>query len=100
MSEMWTGTFWAAVLERSLKTSAQAGALALGTFILTDVDQVLPMGRTVLLAMLTGALLSVLTSIASAPISGDGPSLGPELLAGHTKPADVGLGILGEDDGA
>ena len=97
---MFTTTFWLAVLERAIKTAGQFGALALGTFILTDIEQVIPVFRGIGLAMLSGLLLSVLTSLASAPISGDGPSLGPEILAGHQPPPDVGLDILEEETGA
>ncbi len=82
---MWTREFWLAVTERAIKTAGQFGAGALGTFILTDVEQIIPVGRGIGLAMLTGLVLSVLTSLASAPMSGDGPSLGPELLAGHRE---------------
>ena len=104
MSEhlMFTAAYWAAVAERALKTAGQTGALALGAYVLTDIEQVIPILEGVAVSMLTGAVLSVLTSLASAPISGEGPSLGPELLAGHAKPPTVvaGLDIFEGDDGA
>lgn len=85
---MWSRDFWLAVLERAIKTAAQAGALALGTFVFTDIEQIIPLVNGMVIAMVAGFVLSVLTSLASAPVSGDGPSLGPEILAGHAPPEE------------
>ncbi len=94
--------FAIATLERALKTAAQSGLLALGATVWTDIDQVMSTAQAVGLAMLFGGILSVLTSLASAPFGPSGPSLrgestdlvdlaevdltDPELLASLTDP--------------
>jgi hypothetical protein len=78
---MWTTTFWRQTAERAAKTTAQAAILAFG---LTDPGAV---GFDALAAdwaavgsfAAGGAVLSVLTSIASARVSGDPDS--PSLVA-------------------
>ena len=70
---MWNKTFWKAVVERALKTFAQAAGallLAAGTGLL-DTDWV-----GVASASGMAALLSVLTSIATAAMTDGTPSLG------------------------
>ena len=70
---MWTVTFWKAVAERALKTFAQAAGallLAAGTGLL-DADWV-----GVVSGSGMAALLSVLTSIATAAMTDGSPSLG------------------------
>jgi hypothetical protein len=66
--------FWRQAFERALKTAAQ-GALALipaDTFNILDVDD----WRVVLGAALTGAVLSIGTSVVTAPIGpADDPSI-------------------------
>ena len=76
---MWTLAFWKATAERALKTAAQApltawlvGDVALSAW---SVDWKDAAGLA-----LGGALVSVLTSVASAPVNGPGPSLGAERL--------------------
>lgn len=77
-------TFAIATAERAAKTAAQSGLLALGATTWTDVDQVMSTMQAVGLAMTFGAILSVLTSLASAPF---GPT-GPSLLGESTAVAD------------
>jgi hypothetical protein len=71
---MWTTGFWKQVLERALKTAAQAAVLVIGGDQLFDIwntDWKL-FGGTVLVA----AGLSVLTSLASTTVGEkDSPSL-------------------------
>jgi hypothetical protein len=77
---MWTKAFWKATFERAVKSAAQAplaaflvGDVALNAF---DIDWSEAGGLA-----LGGAVLSVLTSLASTGSGGTGPSLGPEQLA-------------------
>lgn len=81
MSVLTSGAFWAAAAERAVKTFAQAIVLVIGVagFTPADVDW-----QQVLLGGAFGALLSVLSSIVSAPIGNAGPSLSAEVL---TPPA-------------
>ena len=74
---IWTKTFWKAATERALKTAAQAAVLVIGA------DQVNVIGLD--LATLGGfaaggALLSMLTSIASVPFTGQPSLSGTEQL--------------------
>lgn len=69
---MFTLVFWKAAAERSLKTFAQAAAALLvgnGTGLL-DTDW-----RSVLSVAGIAAVVSVLTSIGSDALTGEGPSL-------------------------
>lgn len=73
---MFTKAFGKAMLERAVKTAAQTGLVAWGATVFTAVGQILPTYQTVGLAALSGATLSVLTSIASDAVTEqDGPSL-------------------------
>lgn len=78
MSIYATGAFWSATAERAVKTVAQTGAaLLVGNGVgLLDIDWA-QVGSVSGLA----GVVSVLTSIASAKIGGDGPSVGPEVIA-------------------
>ena len=71
---LFTRSFWADAGERSLKSAAQA---VLGTELVADrAFSVLHADASVLIgAAGTGALLSILTSIVSAPVGGQGASL-------------------------
>lgn len=71
---LFTRAFWADAAERALKSAAQAtlGVALVGdrAFSVIDADLSVLFG-----AASTGAALSLLTSIVSAPIGGAGPSL-------------------------
>lgn len=71
---LFTRAFWADAGERALKSAAQA---VLGVALVGDrVFDVLDADPTVLFgAAATGAVLSLLTSIASAPVGGPNASL-------------------------
>lgn len=69
---MWTRAFWRATAERAIKSAAQAGILALGGDLIAVWDlPLLGIGGV----MASGAVLSVLTSLASDAATGSGPSL-------------------------
>lgn len=73
---MFSLAFWKAAAERAVKTAAQTGLVAWGATTFTDVGQVVPTLEAVGLAGLSGAILSLLTSIGSDAVSKqDGPSL-------------------------
>ena len=95
MSTFATPAFWTAAAERALKTFAQTAVALLGvdTFGLLDVDWV-----AVASASGLAALISLLTSIATAGVRSDGsPSLAGEV---HDVGGRVGLdrGVGGVDD--
>jgi hypothetical protein len=74
MSTYASSTFWIDAGERALKTAAQS--LVLAWFASGPADLFTLDARTGLGAFLGGAVLSVLTSIISAPVgSDDSPSL-------------------------
>jgi hypothetical protein len=81
MSVLATGAFWVAALERAVKTFAQSilAVLAVAGVTPADIDwkEALAVGGI-------GALASLLTSVASAPIGNAGPSAATEVL---TPPA-------------
>lgn len=77
MSVLTTGRFWVATGERAVKTAAQGLVLAIGVNVVT-IDEI--NWSVVGGAAALGALLSVATSLASIPVGGNGPSLGPEEL--------------------
>lgn len=72
--------FWVAAAERAIKTAAQTAIVTVGA----DTIDVLSADWVTIASMgAGGAVLSVLTSIASAKISSDaGPSLAGEELTG------------------
>ncbi len=78
MSIYTSGAYWTATAERAVKTVAQsAAALLVGNGVgILDVDW----SQTGSVSALAG-IVSVLTSVASAQIGGDGPSVGPEVVA-------------------
>jgi hypothetical protein len=66
--------FWKETFERAVKTAAQLAVAAMGaaTFNILDLGALEALG----LGALTGFVLSVVTSIASAPLGpGDSPSV-------------------------
>jgi len=69
---MFTKQFWLDTAERALKTAAQFGVGALGATVFTAVGDVVPAGTAVGLAMVFGAVLSGLTSLASVGIGEKG----------------------------
>ena len=85
MSIYVTSAFWKATAERAFKTLAQSvvALLTAGATGLLDVD----FGQVASVPGLAAGV-SVATSIASAQIGGDGPSLGAEELPAQVPPAD------------
>ena len=85
---MLTKTFWIAALERAIKSAAQAAILAIGADqvgYLTDLST----ATAVLYATLSGFILSILTSVASAAMTDGNPSVGSaEVLAEAGVTAD------------
>lgn len=92
---LWTRSYWSAVAERALKTAAQAliAILAVGQTDVLAVDW-----QNALAVTLTAALLSVLSSIASAGIGNAGPSLADETVVPHVERHHAG--DLDADDAA
>ena len=73
---MFDKLFWEQALERALKSAAQGAVAAWGAIQFTSVDQVLSFAQAVGYAALSLFVLSLLTSIASAPLGQTGtPSL-------------------------
>lgn len=85
MSILASGAFWIATAERAVKTAAQSAAVVLTTDI-TGILEVDPVAFFSVVAL--GAAYSVVTSLGSIPISGDGPSLVGEELPQRGKYAD------------
>lgn len=76
---MFTKMFWLETLERALKTAAQFGIGAWGVTVFTKVGDVVNAGEAVGAALIFGAGLSVLTSLASISVGEKGsPSLLPK----------------------
>lgn len=70
---MWSRKFWVAATERALKTACQA---VLGLFIGNQVFDVWTFDAKRALGVFIGGLLvSYLTSVASMPVGGNGPSV-------------------------
>lgn len=69
---IWTTTFWKAAAERAIKSAAQSAValLSVDGIGLLDVDWTQTASVSGLMA-----LLSLLTSVASSGIGGEGPSL-------------------------
>lgn len=73
---MFTVLFWKKAAERALKTAGQFVVLGLGTVAFTNIEQVLNAAQVVGFGALFGAVLSLATSLASAPVGDQGtPSL-------------------------
>lgn len=90
---MFTVTFWKSAAERALKTAAQTLLLAAGAgagFNLFAFDWKSAAG-----AVLGGAVLSLLTSIGSAPF---GPAGSPSLVPDSTTPNPASA--IGSDQAA
>jgi hypothetical protein len=69
--------FWRQARERAVKTAAQAGVLALGADVANAIPGVVHRPGILLGAIGGGALLSLLTSIATA---GTGPKDDPSMV--------------------
>lgn len=79
---MWTLNFWRQAIERAIKTAAQflVGVLGAAQFDILTADW-----KTIGLALATGVVLSVLTSISSL---GVGESDSPSLVAIASAPPE------------
>lgn len=75
MGSIWTAMFWKAAIERAVKSAAQG---VLWTWVVGDKIASLMTFDWEVAGWAAGGmfLFSVLTSIASAPTSGNGPSIG------------------------
>lgn len=82
---MWTRAFWKAVVERAVKTFAQTLGGTLTAAGITNLFGLFAMDRTMVAVIVGPALFaafySVLTSLASSLVGGEGPSLAGEVLA-------------------
>lgn len=73
---LFTKKFWVESTERAVKSAAQFGIFAWGTTAFTAVGDVVPVAQGTGLAMVFGAGLSYLTSLASIAVGDKGtPSL-------------------------
>jgi hypothetical protein len=79
---IFTGAFWKAAAERAVKTGAQASVLAIGALHLTSLDDVVTTGQALGYSFLGGAILSIVTSLASDQFGSNGPSLTNEVVTG------------------
>jgi hypothetical protein len=70
---LFTRAFWLDTAERATKTAGQAAALALGQDVL-GVDVFAADWRNVLGFAAGGAVASIVTSVASAPVAGLSPA--------------------------
>jgi len=71
---MFTAIFWRDAAERAVKTAAQAALLALGGDMIDVFAAGVSLWQTLAGAAAGGALLSVLTSVATAASTGDDES--------------------------
>lgn len=69
---MFSKAFWLEVAERALKSAAQFGLAAWGVTAFTSVGEVVSVAQATGLALLFGAGLSVLTSVASIAVGPKG----------------------------
>jgi len=75
---MFSVAFWKASFERALKTTAQSVLLALGASDVGPANLFEADWQNLVGFAVSGAVLSVLSSIISVPLSdGNGPSLAP-----------------------
>ena len=87
---LFTAAFWALAFERVVKSAAQGALLTIGG---GQLDVLTADLRTILGGAAGAAVLSLLTSIGSAPF---GPGGSPSLVAAPplTPPADTGTGRM------
>jgi hypothetical protein len=102
MSTLLTSRFWLAAAERAAKTMAQSLVALIGAnaVAVTDLDW-----PQLLAVSATAALVSILTSIASAGVGPHGPSLADESIVTPTtvtadQPDVAPLTLTGPDKGA
>lgn len=104
MSTLITTRFWVAAIERAVKTWAQAMVALIGanTVAVTDLDWL-----QLFAVSATAALVSILTSVASAGVGPHGPSLADESIvtplavaAVIDEPDVAPLTLTGPDKGA
>lgn len=94
---MFNSAFWKAAAERAIKTFAQAALGALAAAGMVSTTDAVRMDLAAAfhaagIAGLVGAILSILTSMASAPIGKAGPSLAGETLVTDATPGEVAAG--------
>lgn len=80
---LWTMSFWKAAGERAVKTAAQTALVVLG---MDRLDVLTTDWAGVASVAAGGAILSVLTSIASDAATGGGPSLTTEVIDEDDQP--------------
>ena len=85
---IWSGPFWASAAERAIRTAAQAALGALGVDLFVDVADI--NWRLVASIALLAALASVLTSVATGTIQGNGPGL-TEVPTAAVKPQPLAV---------
>lgn len=86
MSVLGTGAFWAAALERAIKTFAQTLIATITLVGITAAEvQYIDWGGAFKVSAIA-ALLSVLSSVASAGVNHEGPSLATETVAPNIAP--------------
>lgn len=86
---MFTILFWKATAERALKSAAQGAVTAWGAVTFTSLGEVVSAAQAAGVAALSMGVLSVLTSIGSARIGNDGPSLADEQLVVPVEDVDA-----------
>ena len=74
MTNIFTARFWRQTTERAIKSAAQASILAIGQDVAT-FDVFAASWQNVAGFALGGAVLSVLTSVASSSVTGGTPDL-------------------------
>ena len=77
---MFAILFWKATAERAIKSAAQGAATAWAAVTFTDLGQVTSVAQAAGLAAMSMGVLSILTSLASAPLGNAGPSLSTETI--------------------
>lgn len=84
---MTTGAFWGAVLERAVKTFVQT---LLALWVTNDAFDITKVNLPHSLALAgSAAVLSLLTSLASANIGNSGPSVASEHVAPRWPPPPI-----------
>jgi hypothetical protein len=87
---VFTILFWKATAERALKSAAQGAVVAWGAVTFTSLAEITDAAQACGYAALSMGVLSVLTSLASAGVGGEGPSLGVETVVDAIPDTEVG----------